>query len=318
MGQIEVARKRIDGHVRRTFTDLSPSLSNRMGQPVWLKLEHQQITGSFKLRGATNAVLALDDAARARGIVAVSTGNHGRALAHAARQAGARAVICMSNLVPQAKIDGIAALGAEIRIIGHSQDEAQREVDRLIAEDGMTTIPPFDHPEVIAGQGTLGLELLDDVPDVDTVLVQLSGGGLISGVAAAIKAHRPDMRIIGITMERGAAMHASLRAGKPVEVEELPTLADSLGGGIGLDNRFTFAMTRALVDDVILLSEEEIAAGICHCYYREGQIVEGSGSVGVAALLANKVRSNGPIAVILSGGNIDMTDHRTLVCGGAP
>lgn len=314
--EILAARRRIAGKVRRTFCNLSPVLTERAGVPVFMKLEHQQITGSFKLRGATNAVLALDPETRAKGIVAVSTGNHGRALAYAARAAGARATICMSELVPRAKIEGIAQQGADIRIIGRSQDEAQREVDRLIEAEGVATIPPFDHRDVIAGQGTLGLEMVEDLPEMATALVQLSGGGLISGVAAAIKARRPDVRVIGITMERGAAMHASLAAGRPVEVEELPTLADSLGGGIGIANRLTFAMTRDLVDDVVLLTEEEIATGIRHCYHAEGQVVEGAGAVGAAAILAGKVRSDGPVALILSGGNIDMDDHRRLICGG--
>lgn len=316
--EIEAARHRIAGRVRHTFMNHSIALSEKAGVPVHLKLEHQQITGSFKLRGATNAVLSLDEETRAGGIVAVSTGNHGRGLAYAARAAGARATICMSELVPQAKIDGIAAQGADICIVGKSQDEAQHEVDRLIAEKGMVTIPPFDHRDVIAGQGTLGLEMLDDLPDMATVLVQLSGGGLISGVAAAIKANKPDVRIIGVTMERGAAMHASLDAGHPVEVEELPSLADSLGGGIGLANALTFRMTQALVDDVVLLSEDEIAEGVRHCYNAESQVVEGAGAVGVAAVLAGKVRSDGPLALILSGGNIDLKDHKRLICGSMP
>jgi threonine dehydratase len=313
--EIQAAHARINPHVRRTFITRSASLGACLAQPVHLKLEHQQITGSFKLRGAMNAVLSLDEATRARGIVAVSTGNHGRALAYAARAVGARATICMSTLVPQAKIDGIAALGADIRVIGASQDEAQHEVDRLIADEGFATIPPFDSRHVIAGQGTLGLELLDDLPELATVLVQVSGGGLVSGVAAALKARKPDVRIIGISMARGAAMHASLAAGKPVEVPELPTLADSLGGGIGLDNHLTFAMTRALVDDIVLLSEDEIAAGIRHCYQHEGQIVEGAGAVGVAAVLAGKIDSTGSLGIILSGGNIDMGQHQRLICG---
>lgn len=315
LDEIESARERISGHIRHSFTNLSQSLSEVLGQNVYLKLEHQQITGSFKLRGATNAVLSLSEEERSRGIVAVSTGNHGRGLAHAAKASGARAIICMSELVPKAKIDGIAALGADIRIIGRSQDAAQSEVDRLIAENGMSTIPPFDHRNVIAGQGTLGLEIMDDVPDAECVLVQLSGGGLFSGVAAAIKAKNPRMRIIGVSMERGAAMHASLQAGRPVEVEELPTLADSLGGGIGLKNRHTFAMTSELVDDLIILTEDEIARGIRHCYEKEGQIVEGAGAVGVAAILAGKVRASGSLVTILSGGNIDMSEHKRIICG---
>ncbi len=282
--------------------------------PVHLKLEHLQVTGSFKLRGATNAVLSLSDADKAKGVVGVSTGNHGRGLAHAARMAGVRCIICMSELVPQTKIDGIEALGAEVRIVGRSQDEAQQEVDRLV-KDGMTMIPPFDDRRIVAGQGTLTLELMEQLDEIGTILVPLSGGGLIAGVAAAAKALRPDIHVVGISMERGAAMHECLRAGKPVAVEELPTLADSLGGGVGLDNRLTFAMTRDLVDEIVLVSEAEIATGIRHIYWEERQIVEGSGAVGVAAILSGKIRSGGPVAAILSGGNIDMKQHHRIVSG---
>jgi threonine dehydratase len=312
---IEQARKTITNKVLQTPMQLSASLSDQLGVPVHLKLEHTQITGSFKLRGATNAVASLSEADKQRGVAGVSTGNHGRGLAYAARAAGVRCIICMSQLVPQAKIAGIKAQGAEVRIVCNSQDEAQLEVDRLVSEDGMTMIPPFDHRHVIAGQGTLGLELLDQVPEVETILVPVSGGGLISGVAAAVKARKPEVRIIGISMDRGAAMHACLKAGKPVLVEELATLADSLGGGIGLDNRHTFAMTRALVDDLILVSETDIAAAIRHIYWQEREIVEGSGSVGVAALLAGRLKPGGPVAVVLSGGNIDMTQHHRIISG---
>jgi threonine dehydratase len=315
LGEIERAREAIADTVRTTPVNVSPSLSELAGVPVHLKLEHTQVTGSFKLRGATNAVASLTDEEKRLGVVGVSTGNHGRGLAYAAKTAGVRCIICMSRLVPQAKIDGIRAHGAEVRIVGNSQDEAQVEVDRLVSEEGMTMIPPFDHRRIIAGQGTLGLELLDQVPDVATVLVPLSGGGLISGVAAALKARRPQIRIVGISMERGAAMHACLREGKPILVEELATLADSLGGGIGLDNQLTFAMTRDLVDDVILVSEAEIAAAIRHIYWQERQIVEGSGAVGVAALLARRIKSAGPVAAILSGGNIDMKQHHRIISG---
>jgi len=314
---IQAAKKRIAGKVERTPMVLSASLSERMGFPVHLKLEHRQITGAFKLRGASNAVASLTADEKARGVIAASTGNHGRALAYAARRENMRAVICMSKLVPQNKLDEIRRLGAEIRIVGNSQDDAQEEVDRLVAAEGLVMVPPFDHPAVIAGQGTLGLEIMEQVPDARTVLVPLSGGGLAAGVAAAVKGMSPGTKIIGISMARGAAMKASLEAGHPVLVEELPTLADSLGGGIGLDNRLTFAMCRDLLDDVVLLSEEEIAAGIRHAYTLEREIVEGAGAVGIAALLAGEVKADGPIAVILSGRNIDMELHRRIVCAEA-
>jgi threonine dehydratase len=312
---IEAARQRIADTVERTPVVLSRALTETAGVPVHLKLEHRQVTGSFKLRGASNAVALLSGNDRQRGVVAASTGNHGRALAYAARLQGMRAVICMSKLVPDNKVSEIRRLGAEIRIVGNSQDDAQAEVDRLVATDGLVMIPPFDHPDVIAGQGTLGLEIVDAVPDVATVLVPLSGGGLAAGVAAAVKGRRPSARVLGVSMARGAAMKASLDAGKPLPVEELPTLADSLGGGIGLDNRLTFALCRDLLDDVILLSEEEIAAGIAHAYAEEREIVEGAGAVGIAVLLAGKIRSKGPIVAVLSGCNIDMALHRRIICG---
>jgi threonine dehydratase len=176
-------------------------------------------------------------------------------------------------------------------------------------------LPPFDHPDIIAGQGTLGLELMEDCPELETALVPLSGGGLIAGVALAVKTVKPSARVIGISMTRGAAMHASLEAGRPVEVEELPTLADSLGGGIGLGNRWTFRMVRELVDGIVLLDEAEIAEAIRHAYGQEQEVVEGSGAVGIAALLTGKVRPRGPSVAVLSGRNIDMGLHQRLIAG---
>ncbi|WP_062226609.1 hydroxyectoine utilization dehydratase EutB [Aureimonas frigidaquae] len=312
---IHAARQRIAGQVRQTPVDQSESLTQICGRPVFLKLEHRQITGAFKLRGASNAIALLDETARERGVAAASTGNHGRALAYAARRAGVRAVIAMSALVPMNKVRAIAALGAEVRIVGRSQDDAQEEIDRLVVEEGLTPVPPFDHPHVIAGQGTIGLEMLDQVPEAETVLVPLSGGGLAAGIACALKDARPGIRIVGLSMARGAAMAASLDAGRPVAVEELPTLADSLGGGVGLSNRYSFAMVRDLVDEVILLSEAEIAAGIRHAYAQEREIVEGAAAVGIAALLAGRLPAGGPVVALLSGRNIDMGLHARIVAG---
>lgn len=307
------ARGRIAPAVRRSHAAPSAALSDRMGQPVWLVHEHQQITGAFKLRGATNAVARLPRGTP--GVTTASTGNHGRALAHAARVQGLQAVVCLSHLVPENKRAAVRALGAEVRLVGHSQDDAQAAAERLAAEEGLALIPPFDHPDVIAGQGTLGLEMAEDVPDVGAVLIPLSGGGLFAGVATAMKALNPGLRAIGVSMERGAAMAESLRAGGPVAVTEASSLADSLGGGIGLDNRLTFAAVRDLIDDVILLSEAEIAAGIRHLYTEERQIVEGGGAVGVAAILAGRVAARGPVVVPLTGANIDMGLHARIIAG---
>ena len=311
--EIRFAAQRIAGHVFRTPMAESGILTGLCGVPVHLKLENQQRTGAFKLRGATNAVLSLSEDERKRGVIAASTGNHGRALAYAARAAGSRATICMSSLVPENKVTEVRRLGADVKIIGRSQDEAQAEVERLVAKDGLVMLPPFDNAAVIAGQGTIGLEIVEDLPDLATVLVPLSGGGLASGIAAAIRGLRPQARVIGVSMDRGAAMKASIDAGHPVFVEELPTLADSLGGGIGLENRLTFRMCRDLLDDIVLVSEREIADAIRHAYEQEREIIEGAGAVGIAALLAGKVKPMGPVVAVLSGRNIDMGLHRRVI-----
>lgn len=313
LGKIVEARVALAGKVRRTPVNASDSLSARIGAPVLLKLEHQQMTGSFKLRGATNAIQRLSPEERARGVVGVSTGNHGRGLAHAARLTGTACAVCMSRLVPSNKVDAIRALGADVRIIGNSQDDAAVEADRLVAEVGMTMVPPFDHPDIIAGQGTIGMEIVEDVPDVETVIVPLSGGGLIAGMARAIKGLNPAIRVIGVTMENGAAMHESLLAGHLVDVAEVPSLADSLGGGIGPENHYTMAMVRDLVDQRVLVSESEIADAVRHAYNEERQVIEGGAAVGIAALLSGKVSDTGRTVLVLSGANINMDLHRRII-----
>lgn len=310
------ARQRLAGRVALTPLVASATLSACVGAPVYFKLETVQPTGSFKLRGATNAVAHLAESGVKR-VVTASTGNHGRALAYAAHALGMESAVCMSSLVPQNKVDAVAALGARVVIAGKSQDEAQIEAQRLMREEGYAFVPPFDDLRVIAGQATIGLEILEALPDTATLVVPLSGGGLFSGAAFAAKQIRPDVRAIGVSMARGAAMHASLAAGHPVDVEESQTLADSLGGGIGLDNRHTFALTRALADEIILLGEPSIARGVAHAYREERLVVEGAGAVGMAALLDGKIeRRKGPIVIVVSGANIDMTVHHRLVTEG--
>ena len=315
---IRAARARIAPPVRHTPLLPAPSLSAIAGGAVYLKLETTQDTRAFKLRGAMNKLLSLSDDERRRGVVTVSSGNHGRGIAYAARQLDMRAVICVGSLVPRNKIDNMRALGAEVRVIGDSQDEALVEVERLVAEQGMVPAHPFDDPHVIAGQGTIGLELVDDLPDLETVIVPLSGGGLIGGIALALKASAPGIRVIGVSMERGAAMIESLKAGKPVPVEELPTLADALGGGIGLDNRWTFGLVRDLVDATLTVTEAQIARAMGHLFRAEQLVVEGAGAVGVAALLEGRVPApGGKTAVVLSGANVDMDDFMAIVTGPA-
>jgi len=318
LDDILAAETRIAGLVLRTPLICDYLLSDKIGAPVKLKLEHRQITGAFKLRGATNALLALPPEALAQGVVTASTGNHGRALAHAARAAGVRAVVCLSRLVPENKVAAVRALGAEVRIVGNSQDEAMAAVAHAVAAEGLTEVPPFDDLAVIAGQGTLGLEVIDQCPACATVLVPLSGGGLAAGVAAAVKARVAGARVIGVSMQNGAAMAASLAAGMPVALREVPSLADSLGGGIGLANRHTFAMCAALLDQVVLVSEAEIAGAMRHIHQITGDVVEGAAAVGVAALLSGKVAANGPVVVLLTGANIDPATHARILAGMPP
>ena len=314
---IYAARARIAGLVRRTPLQHSAALSSIGHAAVALKLESLQETGAFKLRGATNKLLSLSEAERRRGVVAVSTGNHGRAVAFAARRLGVRAVVCLSSLVPEVKRQAIADLGAELVIDGESQDAAEAVAQRLVNREGLVYASPFDDPFVIAGQGTIGLELVEDWPEIEVCVVPLSGGGLMGGSALALKTANPAIRMIGVTMDQGAGMHASLRAGQPVEVAETASLADSLTGGIGLDNRWTFDLCRRLVDETVLVSEAEIAAGMRHLLLEERVVAEGGGAVGVAALLAGRLDLAGrKAAIVVSGQNVDMA-KLLAVAGGS-
>lgn len=313
LGDILSAQRAIRGQADNTPLVPSPFMSARAGQEFLLKLENTQPMGAFKLRGALNALAALP--ANAAGVVCCSTGNHGRAVAFAARQRGIRAVVCMSALVPVAKVDGIRALGAEVRIVGQSQDDAAIESRRLCAKEGLVEIPPFDDPRVIAGQGTIGVELLAARPDLTAILVPLSGGGLAAGVALAAKSISPHVRVIGISMDRGAAMKASIDAGRPVQVTEHASLADSLGGGIGLENRLTFALCRDLLDEVVLVSEDEIRQAMQVLYHEDRIVAEGASVVGLAAVLAERVRLDGPAATIITGRNLDMRTFTALMAG---
>lgn len=313
LADILAARQRIAGLADATPLIPSPYMAGRTGQDFLLKMELAQPIGAFKLRGAINAVFALPgDVA---GVTCCSTGNHGRGVAHAARARGLRAVICMSELVPEAKVAGIRALGAEVRIVGRSQDEAMADSRRLAAAEGLVEISPFDDPRVIAGQGTIGLEMLECRPDLATLLVPLSGGGLAAGVALAAKSINPGIRVLGITMDRGAAMAASLDAGRPVELPEVASLADSLGGGIGLENRLSFPLCRQLLDGVVLVTEAEIRDAMQVLFFEDRIVAEGAAAVGLAAVLSGKVVPQGPTATILTGRNLDMDQFLRVVTG---
>ncbi len=304
-----LARRRITGVVRRTLIRPAPEL----GAGVHIADETIQPTGAFKVRGAANALLSLAGDELSRGVVAVSTGNHGRAVAHVARRLGVNATVFVSSRVPEDKLDALRAVGATLVVHGDSQDEAEDAARQHAAEHGKALIPPFDHPDVIAGQGTLGLEIVEQVPDVRTAFVPLSGGGLIAGVALALKSVDPAIRIVGVSMEQGAVMHESLRAGSQVEMPEADTLADSLQGGLGRDNRFTLRAAQELVDQTVLVPESAIAEAMRHAYARHRMVLEGAGAAALAAVMtglgepgvdAGDAHPTGTTVVVASGGNV--------------
>ncbi len=301
------ARQRIATVVARTPVIRSSLLTEQVGASVYLKAESLQKTGSFKIRGATNKMLCLTTEEKARGVVTVSSGNHGRAVAYIAQQLGINAVICMSMRVPRNKLDAIKRLGAEVVVTGDSYEQAEIHALELQEERRLTLIDPFDDPLVIAGQGTIGLELLEDMPEIDTAIVPLSGGGLISGIALALKSASLSIRVIGVTMDRAPVMYHSLRAGAPIEMTEEDTIADALVGNIGVNNKYTFRMVQEYVDDTVLVSDEEIATAMAFALEEHHLVVEGGGAVGIAALLHRRVNELGRnVVVVLSGSSVDL------------
>lgn len=301
---IVAAGDRIVGIAHRTPMLADPVLSDRVGGAVWLKLESRQETGSFKVRGAANTLLSLTPGERRAGVVTVSSGNHGRAVAFVARVLGIHAAVCVSQRVPAVKVDAIRALGARVVVGGPDQDDAEAAARRIVAEEGATFIHPFDDPRVIAGQGTVALEIMEATPDAASILVPLSGGGLASGIAVAATHLRSGVSVYGVSQDRGPAMVDSLAAGRVVPVEESDTLADALAGGLGDANHHTFALCRDLLAGTVLVTEEQIAGGMAHLRHAHGLRVEGGGAVGVAALLAGALVPAAPSVVVVSGGNV--------------
>lgn len=311
---IYMAKNKIYSIARKTPLYKSIDLSKRLSKKIYYKLEFLQDTGSFKLRGASNFALNLSDSGLKKGLVTYSTGNHGRAVSHVAKEIGIDAKVCLSKNVPENKKEGIRKSGGDVIVYGNSQDEAKIKADELRSKEERSVVPPFDNPYIIAGQGTIGVEILNKIPDLDSVLVPLSGGGLISGIALAVKSINPDCKVYGVSMDRGAAMYESINAGKEVEVDEVDTLADSLQGGIILDNKYTFKMVKKYVDEIVLVTEEEISEAIRHIFHKDHFVVEGAAAVGTAALLSNKINNSGEkIAVVLTGKNISNEDFMSVI-----
>ncbi len=308
------AREKIVPVIRHTPLIYSGGISDQIGRNVYYKLEIMQDTGSFKVRGAGSVILHLSPEQREKGVVTYSTGNHGRATAHVARLVGSKAKVCLSTNVPENKREGIKNSGGELVIYGKSQDEAVEQALQLNEEEGLAVVDPINDPYTIAGHGTIGLEIFEDLPEVDTVLVPVSGGALISGIALAVKSINPDCKVYGISMDRGAAMYESIKAGKPVLIDEVPSLADSLQGGILLDNKYSFNMVKEYVDELVLVTEEEIGMAITHAFFEDHLILEGAGAVGIAALMAGKIPVIGDnVVVVTTGGNIDNNEFLSVI-----
>jgi threonine dehydratase len=302
-----LAKKQISSLVRKTPLIKSEPLSHKTGSSIYFKLECIQNTGSFKIRGAANKLFSITENKKRNGVIAFSSGNHGRAVSYVAHQLGIPAVVCVSDRVPAYRVNSMKELGAEIVQKGNSQDEAYVQALQIQKERKLTMIEPFDDPFVISGQGTIGIEILEELPSVNTVVIPLSGGGLISGIAIALKKADPTIRIIGVSMASAPAMYHSIKAGKPIEIEEKDSLADALLGGIGMDNQITFSMVQNLVDEIILVSEEEIAEGMFFAFDTHHLVVEGAGAVGLSAILSKKLvpAFGNTVVVLLSGGNVD-------------
>ncbi len=303
LGRVETARKLLEGVVRRTPMEPARPLSSRLGGPVWLKCENLQRAGSYKVRGAFMRIAQLSPAERERGVVAASAGNHAQGVALAASLLDTTATVFMPVGAPLPKVAATKGYGARVELVGSTVDDALLAAGEFAERTGAVFIHPFDHPDVIAGQGTVGLEILEQCPDVRTVIVSVGGGGLISGIATVFKALRPEVTLIGVQAAGAAAFPPSLRAGKPVRLNRYATIADGIA--VGCPGELTFAHVSALVDDVVTVSEEELSEALLLLLERNKLLVEPAGAAPVAALLAGTVTVEPPVVAVLSGGNID-------------
>ena len=310
---IQRARQRITGVVR--VTPLLPASSDEAWAHLWLKCENLQAGGAFKLRGAFNFVSQLDPAIRARGVITYSSGNHGQAMALAARRLGAPAVVVMPTTAPAVKVEGARAFGAEVRFAGTTSIDRRLAAEALASERGVTIVPPFDHADIIAGQGTVGLEIVDQRPDVTTVYVPVGGGGLVSGVAAAVKRLAPSVRVIGVEPAGAPKMTRSLAAGEPTTLDSIDSIADGLLAVRPGD--LTFAHVQALVDEVVTVSDDEIREAMRFLVRQSKIVAEPSGAASVAgALRMAPAGSRGVHVAVVSGGTLEMSVLRARLEGG--
>jgi len=295
---IDLAYSRISPYILHTPVEYSPYLSRMCGAEVWLKLEHLQITGSFKLRGATNKVLSLSEEEKKRGVITASTGNHGSAFAYIADKLGCKGKIYLPETAAAIKIEMMRMYDVELVFFGKDSVDAELEAKRVAEEENLLFLSPYNDKEIVAGQGTIGKELIEQVPDMDAVFVPVGGGGLISGIATYAKGIRPQTEIIGCQPKNSAVMYASIQAGKVLEIPSLPTLSDGTAGGMELDS-ITFPLCQALVDDYVVVTEDEIKSGLRFLLEKHYFLVEGAAALSVASLLQQKERFKGKTVVLI-------------------
>ncbi len=319
LADIQAARSLIAGITHVTPLAFSRALEAKVGGPVHLKCENLQRTGSFKPRGAYTRIHGLTDAERARGVVAASAGNHAQGVAWAAALLGAASTVFMPEAAPIPKVEATRAYGAQIRFHGNSVDEALVGARAFADETGAVLIHPFDHQDVVAGQGTVGLEVLEQCPDVRTVVVCTGGGGLLAGIAVAVKALRPDVEVVGVQAAGAASYPASLAAGHPVALASMATMADGIA--VGRPGDVPFALIRDNVDRIVTVDEDELSRALLLCLERAKMVIEPAGAAAVAAVLARPQDFRPPVVAILSGGNVDplllgKVIHHGLVAAG--
>lgn len=299
-----LAAARIAAHVIRTPLVRSDAFSQRLDADVWFKLENRQATGSFKIRGAMNRLLTLTDEQRARGCVAASSGNHGAAVAYAMRELGVDGIIFVPEKTSPAKIEKIESYGGDVRFFGSDGLDTEQHAREFAARRSMYYLSPYNDDEVIAGQGTIGCEILADLPDVDVAFVAVGGGGLVGGVGSVLKAHNPDIRVVGCQPLASPVMARSIEAGRIVDIPSAPTLSDGTAGGIE-QGAVTFPLNRAVVDDWLIIDEAQIAAAMRRYMRSENEVIEGAAGVAIAGLLASgKDISGDRVVVLVCGGNI--------------
>ena len=309
---IHAARERIGDRVHHTPVLSATRLGARVGAVLHHKCESLQKTGSFKVRGALNRLALLDAAARARGVITVSAGNHAQALAWASRDAGVRCAVVMPTTASRTKVDASRGYGAEVILHGASGMEAFARAHELSVERSLTFVHPFDDNAIMAGQGTVGLEILDQLAEFDDVVVPIGGGGLIGGIAVAIKESRPSVKVYGVEPVGAAVMHKSLDAGYPVRLDSMKTMADGLAAPMAGD--LTFAIVQKYVDDVVLVEEDEIASAMRELLFSAKLLAEGGGAAATAAVLAGRIAVGGRrVVAVVSGGNIDASRVKELL-----